>query len=81
MIDMNTALFAVIAVANMVTAVIAWSTREIAKATEVNTNSMREQLVTATGAAAHAAGLEEGRVEGKVTAATLAKGVKQGRDE
>jgi hypothetical protein len=80
-IDLNTLALLGIAGLNAFTAWVAWQTRDLTKKTETNTNSMREQLVTATGLAAHAAGLEEGRVEGKATAATLAKGVKQGRDE
>lgn len=49
-------------------------TREVAVRTEVNTNHMREQLVTATGIASHAEGREEGRAEGEAKAAILAEG-------
>lgn len=56
------------------------ATQVAVEKTEVNTNHMREQLVTATGEAAHAAGRQEMRQEAEATAATLAKGQKQERD-
>lgn len=56
------------------------ATMVAAEKTELNTNSMREQLVVATGAAAHAAGRDEMAKEAKAIAATLAEGVKQGED-
>lgn len=49
-------------------------TRVVAVRTEVNSNSMREQLVAAASIASHAEGREEGRVEGEVKAAILAEG-------
>ena len=55
-------------------------TKIIAQKTELNTNSMREQLVAATGAASHAAGLEQGRTEGEAKAAILAEGKLQGSE-
>lgn len=79
-IDPNMVLL-VIALVNAFTAFMAWKTKNIAQdtkvaaeKTEVNTNHMREQLVAATGDAAHAAGKEEGRAEGVAKAAILAEG-------
>ena len=45
-----------------------------------HTNSMKDALVKATGIAAHAEGKEEGRQEGEVKAASLAKGQLRPRD-
>ena len=41
---------------------------------EKATNSMKDALVASTGNAAHAAGKEEGRLEGEAKAAVLAQG-------
>lgn len=51
---------------------IAVETRELAEKTEINTNSMKDALVKATGEAAHAAGKEEGRSEGEAKAVIVA---------
>ncbi len=79
-IDPNLTLL-VIALCNLVTAVLTWRSHRAVKETQVNvqkietaTNSMKDALVARTGEAAHAAGLEEGRAAGAVTAATLARG-------
>lgn len=45
------------------------------------TNSMKDALVAKTGEAAHAAGLEEGRIAGEEKAATLAQGVLAAKKE
>lgn len=83
-IDPNITLLAV-AVANAATAYFAWrakivatETKEIALQTEKNTNSMKDALVLKVGEAAHAAGLEQGRVAGEAKAAVLAEGNRQG---
>ncbi len=53
-------------------------THLLTKQVEVATNSMKDALVKATGEAAHAAGKDEGRLEGEIKAATLAKGKLKG---
>lgn len=49
--------------------------------TEKNTNSMKDALVASEKTASHAEGKEEGRAEGVVTAAILAQGVVQGKEQ
>ncbi len=44
---------------------IVLETKAISLATEINTNSMKDALVKSTGESAHAAGLEQGREEGR----------------
>lgn len=92
-VDINTATLLGIAALNALAAYLGWRTKQtatetkaiavethaLAEKTELNTNSMREALVIATGDAAHAAGLEQGRTEGEAKAATLAEGVLQGK--
>lgn len=70
-----------IALLNVVTALVTWRTHlvvlpAISKITQLekNTNSIKDALVKVTGEAAHAAGKEEGRVEGEQKAAILAEG-------
>lgn len=70
-----------IAMLNAFTAVMAYlarrdakETKVLAKQVEVATNSMKDALVRTTGEAAHAAGKEEGRIEGEIKAADVAKG-------
>jgi hypothetical protein len=86
--DPNTLVLLAIALLNAWVALMAWRTKRDIHATkiavektEVNTNHMREQLVEATGVAAHAAGRDEMRQEAEATAATLAQGAKQERDK
>lgn len=50
-----------------------WNSRKIEQV-HLATNSMKDALVSATGTAAHAAGREEGRIEGEAKAAVLAEG-------
>lgn len=64
----------IVSLAQAFTAWMAWKTKTAAEKTEVNTNSMREQLVAATGVSAHAAGMEEGRITEIARVATLAEG-------
>ena len=59
--ELNTLALLLIALLN---AYVVWTssrTYKVAQKTEVNTNSMREQLVRATALASHAEGKEEGR--------------------
>ncbi len=86
-IDPNLTLL-LIALFNLITALLAWRTHATSKETqakvaatqsniqkiETATNSMKDALVQKTGEAAHAAGLEEGRVAGEAKAAVLAEG-------
>jgi len=85
-IDTTTAMLTIIAIMNAVTAYFAWrgkqesaETKVIALKTELNTNSMKDALVKATGEAAHAAGVQQERVASEAKAATLAQGVEQER--
>lgn len=71
----------IVALVNAFTALMAWKTKVAAEKTEVNTNSMREQLVEAKGIASHAEGKEEGRKEGEATAAILAQGNLEGKKQ
>lgn len=57
--DWNTVILLGVAVLNVVTAVIAYRTKNLAERTEVNTNSMREQLVAAVKVTSHAEGVED----------------------
>jgi hypothetical protein len=88
--DYNLWALAIIAVANgipaVIAAVLAWKAHAAVVATQANvskvevaTNSMKDALVAATKAAAHAEGLEEGRLAGAAKAATLAEGQRQGK--
>ncbi len=54
--------------------ILSWRNSRKIDQVHVATNSMKDALVTATGNAAHAAGKEEGRMEGEARAAILAKG-------
>ena len=47
---------------------------EVSKQTEKNTNSMKDALVLATSISSHAEGKEEGRIQEKDRAATVAEG-------
>jgi len=67
-----------VALVNAFTAVLTWRAHSLIKQVEVATNSMKDQLVAATGEAAHAAGMEEQRGLSDKKAATLAEGVLQG---
>lgn len=86
--DVNTLLLFGIAVAQMLTAFFAWhtsktamATKIVAERTELNTNSMREQLVLKTGEAEHARGREEARVEGEEKAEKVADKVRIATDD
>lgn len=57
-----------------------WVRRDVRKI-ELATNSMKDDLVEAVREASHAAGREEGQRDGEETAATLAKGQSQGREQ
>lgn len=70
-----------IALLNAFTAVMAWRTHSLTEKVEIATNSMKDALVKATGESAHAAGKEEGRVEGEAKAASVALGVQQQKDK
>jgi hypothetical protein len=87
--DYNLIALAVVAFCNMIPAVLAaifaWRAHVTTLATQANvakvetaTNSMKDALVAATRAEAHAAGMEEGRLAGVAKAATLAEGRRQG---
>lgn len=86
-VELNTWILLVIAITNAGTGVL-WflikqdtlATKIAAELTEKNTNSMKDALVLATDKAAHAAGKEEGRVEGEAKAAVLAEGKLQGKE-
>lgn len=69
-LDLNTI---VLALVGAMTLINTYYTRR----TEKNTNSMKDALVASTGQLAHAAGKEEGRIEGEVKAAAVAEGVAQ----
>lgn len=77
---METWLLLAIAVLNCLTAFMAWQTRQTARQTEVNTNSLVTRLVATTKTEAHAEGFKEAKVEGENVANALAKGQQQGRD-
>lgn len=66
-LELNSLILLLVAVMNGVT--LYYSRR-----TEKNTNSMKDELVRATGEKAHAAGKEEARAEGEAKAAILAEG-------
>jgi hypothetical protein len=77
-VDVNTLLLFGIATAQAATAFFAWhtartakETKVVAERTELNTNSMREQLVLRTGEAEYGRGREEERVKGEAKAANL----------
>jgi hypothetical protein len=53
---------------------VAVKSQETMQKLEINTNSMREQLVKSTGDERFAAGKEEARLEGEVKAAAIAEG-------
>ncbi len=77
--DQNLTLL-VIALLNAVTAFLAWRTHKLTQQVETATNSMKDALVAATGLAAHAAGLAEGKASSERKAATFAEGVLQGTE-
>ncbi len=77
----NNIVLLLIGLVGIYTAYQAKQTKIAAEKTETNTNSMREQLVIATGTASHAAGKAEGIAQGKADAALLAKGILKGREE
>ena len=54
---------------------VSWNNNKKITEVHLSINSRMSQLLDATGAAAKAAGVEEGRVAGDVKAATLAQGV------
>ena len=68
-----------VALLNCMTAFFSWQTRQVARQTEVNTNSLVTRLVATTKAEAHAKGFDEAKVEGEHVANALAKGQEQGR--
>jgi len=70
--DWTTLMLLAIAVLNAYTAWAALQTRSDIRTLEKNTNSIKDALVKATGDAAHGAGLEQGRAEGKMSANELA---------
>ena len=72
MMDQNITIL-IIAVLNAVTAYLSWRTHQLTKQVELATNSMKDALVASTGKAAHAAGMEEGRLAGELIASRLAK--------
>lgn len=80
--NLNSWILLGIAAFNMAGAYFAYQAAALAKSTqstievlEKNTNSIKDALVAKTGEAAHAAGKEEGRLEGEQKAAVLAEGV------
>jgi hypothetical protein len=60
-VEPNTVFIFLSALLNAGTAYMAWKTKKASEKTELNTNSMREQLVAATDAAAHAKGMSDER--------------------
>lgn len=83
---MDTWLLLFIAVTNLATAILYFimrrdvsATRIASEKTELNTNSMREQLVNRTAEASDAAGHARGVKEGEEKAADVARGVLQGQ--
>ena len=62
----NTVGLLAIAMLNAFTAWMAWNSRKNIEKIEIATNSMKDALVAATDKAAHAAGREEGRAEGRL---------------
>lgn len=82
-------LSAIVAVSNAFAMYFSWRARQIAEATkdvvvqtkevigriEQNANGAHDALVKSTSEAAHAAGKEEGRLQGEAAAAILAKGI------
>lgn len=66
---LNTALLLLIAAMNMLTPILWWLTRKDMQQLEQNTNSKMDLLLVARGRAEHAAGREQGRVEGAATEA------------
>lgn len=73
-VDPNIVMYVMLAMINLLTL---YYTRR----TEKNTNSMKDALVASSRNEAHAAGLEQGRQEGKTTAATLARGRLEATEE
>ena len=69
-----------VAALNLITAFMAWRTHQLTRQVELATNSMKDALVKATGEAAHAAGVEQGRLAGEVKAANVAEGEKKQLD-
>jgi len=67
-IDLNMLVLLGIAVMNAYTAYAVNKTHNLALKTELNTNSMKDALVKATGIAAHAEGREEGRLQSEADA-------------
>lgn len=85
-VEINTLVLAVIAVINLITAVLTVRTHIAAVATQANveiiekaTNSMKDALVATTGKAAFLAGRQEATIEGEVKAAAIAEGKLQGQ--
>jgi hypothetical protein len=77
----NNIVLLLIGLVGIYTAYQAKQTKIASEKTEVNTNSMREQLVKATGVASHAAGRAEGIAESEAKTAILAKGILKGMEE
>jgi hypothetical protein len=82
-IDINGVILGVIAFFNLVTAFLAYRTHQAALNTQANmakvevaTNSMKDQLVKATGEAAHAAGMTEGMAQAASDKALFEAGAK-----
>ncbi len=71
----NNIVLLLIGLTSLYTAWLSKKTKEAAEKTEVNTNSMKDALILSTREASHAAGKEEGRIEGREIAATLAQGI------
>lgn len=63
-----------IAVVNAITAAVSLATLHFARRTELNTNSMKDELVAATRKSALGEGRDAMRVEAEGRAADLAKG-------
>jgi hypothetical protein len=82
-VDINGVILAMIALFNLITAFLAYRTHQAAVSTQANmalvekaTNSMKDQLVKATGEAAHAAGMSEGLAQSASDRALFEAGAK-----
>jgi hypothetical protein len=82
-IDINGVILGLIAFFNLITAFLAYRTHQAALNTQANmakveiaTNSMKDQLVKATGEAAHAAGMSEGLAQSASDRALFEAGAK-----
>jgi len=78
--DINNLILLLVALMNAFTAFMAYRTHQNVLVVELATNSMKDALVAATGSAAHAAGVTEGRAQAKADRAMFNAGVKSERD-